>query len=96
MFLLLKLIHTMLGLYMWAIIIHVVMGWLVAGNVINTQNRFVYGVGMALYRITEPVYRLIRRVLPQIGGLDFTPAVVILAIVLIQSLIVDMVGRHPY
>ena len=61
MYSILQLVSTVITLYIWALIISAVMSWLVAFNVINTQNRFVYMVGDFLYRITEPVLRPIRR-----------------------------------
>ena len=81
------LIDTVLSLYMWCIIIAVVMSWLTYGNVINTQNRFVYMVGDFVYRITEPALRIFRRWIPNIGGIDVSPIALILLIWLIQLLI---------
>ncbi|MDD9916355.1 MAG: YggT family protein [Rhodospirillaceae bacterium] len=81
------LIDTVLSLYMWCIIIAAVMSWLTYGNVINTHNRFVYMIGDFLYRITEPVLRIFRRWIPNLGGIDVSPVVVILLIVLIRNLL---------
>ena len=80
------LIDTVLSLYMWCIIIAAVMSWLTYGNVINTQNRFVYVVGDFLYRVTEPALRICRRWIPNLGGIDITPIVLILLIVFIRNL----------
>ena len=80
------LIDTVLSLYMWCIIIAAVMSWLTYGNVINTQNRFVYVVGDFLYRITEPALRIFRRWIPNLGGIDVSPIVLILLIVFIRNL----------
>ena len=80
------LIDTVLSLYMWCIIIAAVMSWLTYGNVINTQNRFVYVVGDFLYRVTEPALRILRRWIPNLGGIDVTPIVLILLIVFIRNL----------
>ena len=71
------LIVTILQLYMWVIIIGAIMSWLVAFNVINTHNRFVATVMELTYRLTEPVLAPIRRVLPNLGGIDISPVIYI-------------------
>ena len=86
---LLWLIDTILNLYMWLIIFQVILSWLIAFNVINTSNRFVYMVGDFLYRVTEPVMRPIRRILPNLGGIDLSPMVVILLIIFIRRLLYE-------
>ena len=83
---LLYLIDSILSLYMWALILSAVLSWLVTFNVINTSNRFVYMVGDFLYRITEPALRPIRRVIPNLGGIDISPIILILLISLIRNL----------
>jgi YggT family protein len=74
-----------LYIYLWVIIISVVMSWLIGFGIINTHNRTVAMIGDALYRLTEPVLRPIRRLLPNFGGLDISPIIVILIIWLIQA-----------
>jgi len=86
---LLWLILQIINIYVWLIIIQVVMSWLIAFNVINTNNRFVYMVGDFLYRITEPVMRPIRRILPSLGGIDLSPMVVLLLLFFAQRLLVE-------
>jgi YggT family protein len=83
------LIDTVLGLYMWLIILQVILSWLVAFNVINMSNRFVYMVGDFLYRVTEPVMRPIRNILPNLGGIDLSPMVVLLLIIFIRKLLAE-------
>ena len=78
---------TVLGLYMWCIIIAAVMSWLSYGGVINTSNRFVYLVSDFLFKITEPALRPIRRIIPFIGGIDLSPIVLILIIFFLRNLI---------
>lgn len=80
------LINTILDLFFWVLILSAILSWLVAFNVVNTRNRAVYLIGDFLYRITEPVLRPIRRVLPNMGGLDLSPIVVLLAISFVQNL----------
>jgi YggT family protein len=71
----------------WIIMIQIVLSWLVAFNVINTRNDFVRQFLYALDRVTEPLYRPIRRILPDFGGLDFSPMVVLLAISILQKIL---------
>ena len=80
------LIDTILGLYVWILIASAILSWLVAFNVVNTRNRAVYVIGDFLYRVTEPVLAPIRRILPNLGGLDLSPIVVILIIFFIRNL----------
>jgi len=74
-------------LYMWVIIIGVILSWLVAFNVINTQNRFVYMVGDFTHRATEPLLGPIRRALPNFGGLDISPLVLILGLIFLKGVL---------
>lgn len=71
---------TLLAIYAWAIIISAILSWLIAFNVINTSNQFVYQVVDILYRITEPALRVIRRFIPDLGGIDISPIILYLAI----------------
>ena len=89
---LLWLIDSLLSLYMWVIIIQVVLSWLVAFNVVNTRNRFVYAVGDTLYRLTEPVMGPVRRLLPNLGGIDISPIIVLLLIGFVRKLLADNAG----
>ena len=80
------LIDTILGLYVWILIASAILSWLVAFNVVNTRNRAVYVIGDFLYRVTEPVLAPIRRIMPNLGGLDLSPIIVILIIFFIRNL----------
>ena len=84
---LLILIDTVLDLYTWVLVIWVVLSWLIAFNVINTHNRFVYLLSDILYRATEPVLRPLRRILPNLGGLDISPLVLVLLIFFVRNLL---------
>ncbi|MEM7568258.1 MAG: YggT family protein [Pseudomonadota bacterium] len=75
-----QLIDTLLMLYAWAIIISAIISWLIAFNVINTRNQFVYAVTDMLHRITEPLLRPIRRIVPDLGGVDISPILLYFAI----------------
>ena len=79
--------HILLQVLMWIIIIQAILSWLVAFNVVNTHNDFVRGFYNALDRFTAPLYRPIRRILPDFGGLDFSPIVVVLIIIVLDRLL---------
>ena len=81
---LLSLISTVIQIYIWLLIASAVLSWLVAFNVVNTRNQVVTMVADALYRLTEPVLAPIRRILPNFGGLDISPVVVILLLIFID------------
>ena len=88
MFAILNLINTVITLYIWILVISAVLSWLIAFNVINTQNRFVYIVVDTLHRLTEPALAPIRRLLPNLGGIDISPIVLILLLIFVRDLIV--------
>lgn len=92
MYSLLILVDNLLGIYMWCIIIAAVMSWLTYGGVINTQNRFVYLVCDFLYKITEPTLNIFRRWIPNLGGIDISPVIVILLIAFIRNLLREYGG----
>ena len=87
----LGLIDTLVALYMWAMFFSAILSWLVAFNVVNTSNPVIYRIGDFLHRITEPVLGPIRRMLPNLGGIDISPIIVIL---LIQFIIRGLILRE--
>jgi YggT family protein len=87
---LLQVAVIVVDLYMWIIIIGIILHWLIAFNVINTQNRFVYMVGDFIYRATEPLYRRIRNFLPNLGGLDLAPMVLILGLIFLKGVLQNL------
>ncbi len=80
-------VDMILQLLVWIIIAQAVISWLVAFNVINTSSNFVRTVLDALDRLTAPLYRPIRRIMPDFGGIDFSPIVLILAIQIVRKLL---------
>ena len=82
------LILQLLDLYMWAIIIGVILSWLVTFNIVNTSNRFVFFVGDFIHRITEPALRPIRRPIPNLGGIDISPVILIILLIFAQRLVI--------
>ena len=81
--------EVLLDVVWWLIIVQVVLSWLVAFNVVNTYNPFVRGLLTGLDKMTDPLYRPIRRILPDFGGIDFSPMVVLLLIGLLQRVLAD-------
>jgi YggT family protein len=80
-----EVVIVLLDLYWWVIIIGAVASWLIAFGVINTYNRTVHRIIDVLYRLTEPALRPIRQFLPNFGGLDISPVILLLAIWLIEQ-----------
>ncbi|KJF68168.1 MULTISPECIES: YggT family protein [Rhizobium] len=74
-----------LNLYTWVLIASAIFSWLYAFNVINSRNQFVNAIGSFLVNITEPLLRPIRRILPNLGGIDISPIVLLLIIFFIRS-----------
>jgi YggT family protein len=93
---LLDVIVLLLNLYIYLLIAAAILSWLIAFNVINTRNQFVATVGDFLYRITEPVLRPIRNLLPNMGGIDISPVVLILIIILIERVIYYYIYPNVY
>lgn len=83
------LIYTIIDLYIYVIIAMVIMSWLFAFNVINFNNQFVRQVHYIISQLTEPVLRPIRRALPDLGGIDLSPVVLLLGLFFIQKLLVE-------
>jgi YggT family protein len=91
MFALFRIIELLLTIAWWIIIIQAILSWLIAFNVINTYNSTVRSFLYALDRMTEPVYRPIRKILPDFGGLDFSPMVVLLIIYILSNIVVPQI-----
>jgi YggT family protein len=84
---LIEFIVYVIQLYIWVIIASAIFSWFIAFNVVNTQNRFVYSVADMLYRVTEPALRPIRSVLPNLGGIDISPVILILILMFITNVV---------
>ena len=79
-----------INLYVWLVIASAILSWLVAFNVVNTRNQFIYTIGDFLHRITEPALRPIRRFLPNLGGIDISPVILILVLFFAQRLLQNL------
>lgn len=93
MIVLLQIVMVLLNVLWWIIVIQAILSWLIAFNVINTQNDFVRSIWHGLQVMTEPIYRPIRRILPDFGALDVSPIVVLLTIYILQSVLIPAMIR---
>ncbi|HZL40601.1 MAG TPA: YggT family protein [Pseudolabrys sp.] len=92
----LDIILLILQIYIWLLIASAVLSWLVAFNVVNTRNQVVAMVGDFLYRVTEPLLRPIRSMMPNLGGIDVSPVILILLILLLENVIVRYIYPNVF
>ena len=90
------LVDSVINIYIWLIIINVVLSWLVAFNVLNTQNRFVFSVLNATHQLTDPVLNKIRRFIPNLGSIDISPVVLILLLIFIRNLFFELLAPNLF
>ena len=83
------LFDNIISLYIWVLIINAIISWLVAFNILNTSNRFVYSVLDVSYKLTSPALNFIRRYLPNLGSIDISPVVLILALMFFRYLVFE-------
>ena len=81
-------IAMILSLYIWVVIISAILSWLVVFDIVNRRNRVVYLIGDSFHRLTEPALRPIRRVMPDLGGLDISPVVLILGLIFLRDVVI--------
>ena len=84
------LIDSIITIYLWIIIINAILSWLVAFNVLNTQNRFVFSVLDATYKLTDPALNKIRRFIPTFGSVDISPVILILLLIFLRNIIFEI------
>jgi YggT family protein len=82
-----QILYILLNLVWWIIVVQAVMSWLIAFNVINTHNDFVRSIWQALDKMTEPLYRPIRKIMPDFGALDLSPMVVLLLLYILMNVV---------
>ena len=90
------LILQILKLYSYIVIANVVISWLVAFNVLNTQNRFVFTVLNTTHQLTDPVLNKIRRFIPNLGSIDISPVVLILLLIFIRNLFFELLAPNLF
>jgi|TARA_B110000438_G_scaffold289105_1_gene323313 YggT family protein len=84
------LLDSLITIYLWVIIVNALLSWLVAFNILNTQNRFVYSVLDATYKLTDPVLNRIRRFIPTFGSIDISPIILILGLMFLRNLVFEI------
>ena len=84
------LFDNIISLYIWILIINAIISWLVAFNVLNTSNRFVYSVLEVSYKLTSPALNFIRRYLPNLGSIDISPVILILGLMFLRNFVFEM------
>ena len=90
------LVDSVINIYIWLIIINAVLSWLVAFNILNTQNRFVFAVLNATHQLTDPVLNKIRRFIPNLGSIDISPVVLILLLIFIRNLFFELLSPNLF
>ena len=80
------LIDSLVSIYIWVLIINALLSWLIAFNVLNTSNRLVYSMLDISYKMTDPLLRPIRNFLPNLGGIDISPVILILLLMFLRNL----------
>ena len=86
------LFDNIVTLYIWVLIINVIISWLIAFNIINTSNRFVYSVLDVSHKLTDPPLNFIRRYLPNLGSIDISPIILILALMFLRNLVFELLA----
>ena len=84
------LLDSVITIYLWIIIINAILSWLVAFNILNTQNRFVFSVLEATYKMTDPALNKIRSFLPTFGSIDLSPVVLILILMFLRNIVFEI------
>ena len=83
----LMLLYTIISFYIWLLIAQAILSWLVAFSIVNTQNKLIYLIGDFLYKITEPTLKPIRKLLPDFGGIDISPVILIIILIFFRDLL---------
>ena len=84
------LLDSLISIYLWIIIVNALLSWLVAFNILNTQNRFVFSVLDTTYKLTDPILNKIRRFVPTFGSIDISPIILILALMFLRNLVFEI------
>ena len=84
------LLDNVISLYIWVVIIDVILSWLVAFNILNTQNRFVFSVLDTTHKLTNPILNPIRRFIPTFGSIDISPVILILLLMFLRNILFEI------
>jgi YggT family protein len=93
---LVEIADLLLSIVTWVIIVQVVLSWLLAFNVLNTSSNGVRTFAIAIDRITAPLYRPVRSILPDFGGIDFSPLVILILIQVLKKLLAGVVTQYYF
>ena len=97
MYAIFQLLDSLISLYLWCLFIFVILSWLINFGIVNTQNRFIYLLMDFLYKITDPALRPIRRFVPNFGGIDISPIILVLGLIFVRNLImVDLIKMFQW
>jgi len=90
------LLDSVITIYLWIIIINAILSWLVAFNVLNTQNRFVFSILDTTYKLTDPALSKIRRFIPMFGSIDISPVILILILMFLRNVIFEIFAPNLF
>ena len=90
------LVDSIITIYLWIIIINAILSWLVAFNILNTHNRFVFSILDATYKLTDPALNKIRRFIPTLGSIDISPVILILFLMFLRNLVFEIFAPNLF
>ena len=90
------LLDSIITIYLWIIIVNALLSWLVAFNILNTQNRFVFSVLGVTYKLTDPALNKIRRFIPTFGSIDISPIILILGLMFLRNLVFEIFAPNLF
>ena len=90
------LIDTLVTLIVWILIFQVIMSWLIAFNIVNTHNRFVWQINYALHKLTNPLLSTIQQILPNLGGIDISPVILIIVLHFARNILFEFFLGSPF
>jgi len=90
------LLDSVISIYIWVIIANAILSWLVAFNILNTQNRFVFSLLNTTYILTDPILNKIRRFIPTFGSIDISPVILILVLMFLRNIIFEIFAPNLF
>ena len=90
------LIDNLVTFIVWALILQVIMSWLIAFSIVNTQNKFIWKINYALHKLTNPLLSPIQQILPNLGGIDISPVILIIVLYFARNLLFELLLGSPF
>ena len=90
------LIDSLVTFIVWALILQVIMSWLIAFSIVNTQNKFIWKINYALHKLTNPLLSPIRQILQNLGGIDISPVILIIVLHFARNLLFELLLGSPF